>query len=86
MRHDFGKTEVFTLTEVATAIPELNSKKRCDEDKIRPEMLKALNEKEVRWLTSLCDVAWRLNWKKLNDRQIGLRFQYFLEQIAAVKK
>ena len=39
---DFGKEEVFTLTEVAEAI-RMKSTKGADEDEIRPEMLKALN-------------------------------------------
>ena len=30
------------------------------EDEIRPEMLKVLNGERVRWLTRLCQVAWKL--------------------------
>ena len=57
---DFGKEEVFTLTEVTAAIRGLKSGKAAGEEEIRPEMLKALNEKGVRWLTRLCQVAWKL--------------------------
>ena len=57
---DFGKEEIFTLTEVAAAIRRLKSGKAAGEDKIRPEMLKALNGKGVRWLTRVCPVAWKL--------------------------
>ena len=40
---DFGKEELFTLTEVAAAMRELNCRKHAGKDEIRPEMLKALN-------------------------------------------
>ena len=33
-------------------------RKGAGKDKIRPEMLKALNGK-VRWLTKVCQVAWQ---------------------------
>ena len=45
---DFRKEEVFTLTEMAVAIRGLKTGKAAGEDEIRPEMLKALNEKGVR--------------------------------------
>ena len=45
---DFGKEEVFTLTEVAAAIRGLKSGKAASEDEIRPKMLKTLNG-GVRW-------------------------------------
>ena len=40
---DFGKEEVFTLTEMVAAIQGLKSGKVLGKEKIRPEMLKALN-------------------------------------------
>ena len=57
---DFEKEDVFILTEVATAIPELKSKKLSDEDDIRPEMLNTLNGEDVRWLIRVCQVACNL--------------------------
>ena len=54
---DLGKEEVFTLTEEAAAIRGLKSGKAAGKDKIRPEMLQALN-REVRWLTRVRQVAW----------------------------
>ena len=60
---DCGKENLFTLTEMATTIPELKFKKRSDEEEIRPEMLNALNGEGVHWLTSVC-VRWRGNLKK----------------------
>ena len=54
---DFGNEKVFTLTEVAVTIGELKSERAAGEDEIRPEMLKALNGEEARWLTSVCQVA-----------------------------
>ena len=44
------------MTQVAAAIQGLESEKAADEDKIRPEMLKALNG-GVHWLTRVCQVA-----------------------------
>ena len=65
---DFGKKEVFTLTEVAALIRRLKSGKAADEDELRPEILKALNGEGVRWLTRVC--RWRGNLKKTpKDRQ-----------------
>ena len=65
---EFEKEEVYTSTEVAAAIRGLKSRKAAGEDKIRPEILKALNEEGVRWLTRMCQVAWKLrktpkNWQ-----------------------
>ena len=59
---DFGKKEVFTLTEVAAVIRRLKSGKVADEDELRPEILKTLNGEGVRWLTRVC--RWRENLKK----------------------
>ena len=56
----FGKEEVFTLTEVVAVIQGLKSGKAAGEDEIRLEMLKALNGEEVRWLTRVRQVAWKL--------------------------
>ena len=60
-----GKEKVFTLTEVAAAIRRLKYEKAAGEDKIRPEMLKALNG-GLHWLTRVCQVAWKLG-KTPND-------------------
>ena len=57
---DFGKKEVFTLTEVTATERGLKSGKTAGEDKIRPKMLKELNEKEMLWFTRMYQVAWRL--------------------------
>ena len=46
---DLGKKVVFTLTEVAATIQGLKSM-APGEDKIRPEILKALNKERVCWL------------------------------------
>ena len=54
---DFGKGEVFILTEVATAMRRLKFEKAASEYEIRPEMLKELNEEEIRWLIKVCQVA-----------------------------
>ena len=66
---DFGKEEVFTSTEVAAAIRGLKSGNAAGKDEIRPEMLKAFNGERVRWLTRVCQVAWKLgktpkDWQK----------------------
>ena len=52
-----GEDEVFTAAEVATAIKEIKSGKVAGEDEIRPEMLIALTEEEILWLTRVCQVA-----------------------------
>ena len=51
---DFGKEEVFTLTKKAAAIRGLKSGKAAGEDKIRSEMLKALNGEGIHRLTRVC--------------------------------
>ena len=67
---DFGKEEVFTLTEVAPTIRGLKSGKAAVEDEIQPEMLKALNG-GVPWLTKVCQVTWKLG-KAPNNWQTGV--------------
>ena len=57
---DFGKEEVFTLTEVAIAIRRLKSGKVVGKNEIRPEMSKALNGEGVRWLTRVFQINWKL--------------------------
>ena len=56
----FGKEEVFALTKVAATIQGLKFGKAAGEDEIRREMFKALNGKRVRWLTRVCQMAWKL--------------------------
>ena len=68
---DFGKEEVFTLTEVAAAIRGLKSGKTADEDEIRPKLLKVSNGERVCWLTRVCQVAWKLG-KTPKDWQTGV--------------
>ena len=55
-----GKHEVFTATEVATAIKGIKSGKAAGEHEIRPEMLKALTGEGILWLTQVCLVAWKI--------------------------
>jgi len=47
----FGKEEIFTARENTMAIRWLKSGKTASEDKIRSEMLKALNSEGIIWLT-----------------------------------
>ena len=71
-----GEDEVFTEAEVATAIKGIKSKKAAGEDKIRPEMLKALTGEEISWLTRVCQVAWKLG-KTPRDWQTGVIIPIF---------
>ena len=68
---DFGKEEVFILTEMTVAIGKLKPRKTADEEEIRPEMLKALNGEGVLWLTRVCQVAGKLG-KTSKDWQTGV--------------
>ena len=42
---------------MAAVIRRLKTGKAAGEDEFRSEMLKALNEEGVRWLTKVCQVA-----------------------------
>jgi len=46
-----------TASQVAAAIGRLKSGKAAGEDKIRPEILKALNSEGILWLTRVCQVS-----------------------------
>ena len=76
---NLGKGEVFTLTEVATAKRELKSGKAAGGDKIRPEMLNALNGEGVRWLTRVCQVAWKLI-KTPKDWQTDVIIHFYIQE------
>ena len=71
-----GEDEVFTATEVATAIKGIKSGKAAGEDEIRPEMLKALTGEGILWLTRVCQVAWKLG-KTPRDWQTGVIIPIF---------
>ena len=58
------------MTEVAAAIRGLKSGKAAGKDKIRHEMLKVLNGEGVRWLTKMCQVAWKLEKTPKTGRQV----------------
>ena len=66
-----GEEKVFTAAEVATAIKGLKFGKAADENKIRPEMLKALSGEGILWLTRICQVGWKFG-KTPRDWQTGV--------------
>ena len=82
-----GEDEVFTAAEVATAIKGIKSGKAAGEDEIRPEMLKALTEEGILWLTRVCQVAWKLG-KTPRDWQTGVIIPIFKkgDQIFTLKQ
>ncbi|CAF4940420.1 unnamed protein product, partial [Rotaria sp. Silwood2] len=47
------------MSEVSSAIKSLKSGKAAGIDEIRPEMLKALNNGGIRWLTRIRAVVWK---------------------------
>ena len=49
--------KIFTAAEVATVIYGIKSGKAAGENKIRPEILKALTGEGILWLTRLCRVT-----------------------------
>ena len=81
---DFGKEEEFTLTEVAAVTLGLKSGEASGENEIRHEMLKTLNEEKVRWLTKVCQVAWKLG-KTTKDWQIDVINHSYIKKKAIVK-
>ena len=68
--------EVFTVTEVATAIKGINFGKAAGENKIRPEMLKAQTGEGILRLTRVCQVAWKFG-KTPRDWQTGMIIPIF---------
>ena len=74
-----GEDEVFTAAEVATAITGIKSGKVASDDKIRPEMLKALTGEGILWLTRVCQVAWKLA-KTPRDWRTGVIIPIFKKQ------
>ncbi|CAF1059527.1 unnamed protein product [Rotaria sp. Silwood1] len=54
-----GDSNAITMGEVSSAIKSLKSGKAAGIDEIRPEMLKALNNGGIRWLTRICAVVWK---------------------------
>ena len=71
-----GEDEVFTAAEVATATKGIKSGKAAGEDEIRPQMLKALTEEGILWLTRLCQVAGKFG-KTSRDWQTGVIIPIF---------
>ena len=71
-----GDDEVFTAAEVATASKRIKSGKAAGEDEIRPEMLKALTEEGILWLTRACQVARKFG-KTPRDWQTGVIIPIF---------
>ena len=71
-----GEEEVFTATEVATAINGIKSGKAAGEDEIRLEMLKALIGEGILWLTRVCQVAWKFG-KTTRHWQTGVIIPIF---------
>ena len=65
-----GEKEVFTEAKVAKEIKEIKSGKAVGEDKIRPEMLKALTGEGILWLTRMCQVAWKFGKLPKIDKQV----------------
>ena len=68
--------EVFTASELATAIIGLKSGKATGGDEIRLEMLKALTGEGILWLTRICQVAWKFG-KTPRDWQTGVIIPIF---------
>ena len=54
-----GKDIQITEADVNAVIKSLKTRKEPGEDDINPEMLKAMNIYDVRWLTRVCKVACR---------------------------
>ena len=76
--HQWGD-KVFTAAEVATAIKGIKSGKAAGEDKIRPEMLKALTGEGILWLTRVCQLVWKFG-KTPRDWQTGVMIPIFKKE------
>ena len=61
----------FHCSRNGTAITEIKSEKAAGEDEIRAQMLKALTEEGILWLTRVCQVAWKFG-KTPSDWQTGV--------------
>ena len=77
-----GKEKIFNSGEVATAIKGMKSGKAAGEDEIRPEMLKALPEERILWLTRVCQVAWKFG-KTPIDWQTGVIISIFKKRTSS---
>ena len=56
---------------MAAAVQRLTPGNTAVEKEIRPKMLKTLNGEGERWLTTMCQVAWKLG-KTPNDWKTGV--------------
>ena len=64
---------------MATEIKGIKSGKAAGEDKIRPEMLKALTVEAILWLTRVCQVAWKFGITT-RDLQTGVNIPIFKKE------
>ena len=74
VRGTLVQLEVFTAVEEAMTTEEIKSGKAAGEDEIRPKMLKVLIEREILWLTQVCEVARKISIS-LQDWQTGEHVQ-----------
>ena len=65
------KEEVFTTSEVATAIKGIKSGKAAGKNEIRRQMFKTLTGEKIIWLRRVCQVSWKYD-ESPRDWQTGL--------------